>query len=565
MRRHLVPHFVVPLGGSGGGVQVLDVTEARGRTFEQLFVMGLARDAFPRSVREDPLLPDALRERVRDVLPDVPVKKLGHDEERYLFAELVASSPQVTLSWPLASDEGRPCARSSFVERLRWAGAFAEPALARSVLAPAPSGPAQLLSLEEHVLRAALFGPPQRLDAVFPIALRGIAGEILERGPASAVDPLAASRLAVLREVEGKAFRGAPQLGPYYRLRGTPARGERSPRGAALRHDARAAVALRLADLSRAAPAPRGAPRCRRRAAGNRHAAARLGGSPSDRRGLPRGGRSPGARARGRRPLARRRAAGGDRGKRPRWRSSRTRAFRSGASRACSRSGRFRIVLRARSLDQAEPAPIEIVAVERERSIDVADARGRAHALCFRADRIERIGGRERLTDFKTGRPISKKKTEATRRADFIAAVARGEVLQPVAYARSTQGEGSGRLLYLRPDLSDDMTEFSAPRGDVGLGEAFDTALHGLFDAWNAGSFFPRLLGPDLDQEPTACQFCAVAQACLRGDTGARRRFAAWLEASENDREPRLAVAELSLLRLFRLGAAPDAEAEDAS
>ena len=34
VRRQLAPHFAVPLGGSGGGVQVLDATEARGRSFD---------------------------------------------------------------------------------------------------------------------------------------------------------------------------------------------------------------------------------------------------------------------------------------------------------------------------------------------------------------------------------------------------------------------------------------------------------------------------------------------------------------------------------------------------
>ena len=95
VRRQLVPRFALALGGNGGGVQVLDVTQARGRTFDRLFVLGLVRDVFPRSVREDPLLPDALRERVCEVLPDIPVKKLGYDEERFLFAELLASAPSV--------------------------------------------------------------------------------------------------------------------------------------------------------------------------------------------------------------------------------------------------------------------------------------------------------------------------------------------------------------------------------------------------------------------------------------------------------------------------------------
>ena len=52
---------VLPLGGDGGGVQILDVTEARSRTFDHLFVLGLNRGHFPRPVHEDPVLPDGLR------------------------------------------------------------------------------------------------------------------------------------------------------------------------------------------------------------------------------------------------------------------------------------------------------------------------------------------------------------------------------------------------------------------------------------------------------------------------------------------------------------------------
>jgi inactivated superfamily I helicase len=94
------------LGGAGGGVQVLSVTEARGRTFHHLFVCGLNRDVFPRTVREDPLLPDDLRRILRRVLPDVPVKRSGFDEERYLFAQRLSASPAVTLSWQAADDDG---------------------------------------------------------------------------------------------------------------------------------------------------------------------------------------------------------------------------------------------------------------------------------------------------------------------------------------------------------------------------------------------------------------------------------------------------------------------------
>src|SRR6202035_2874605 len=111
------------LGGAGGGVQILAVMEARGRTFDHLFVLGMNRDLFPRPVREDPLLPDALRAVLRGplgdgVLPDVPIKSLGFDEERYLFAQLLSAAPAVTLSWQSADEEGRPLSPSPLVERL---------------------------------------------------------------------------------------------------------------------------------------------------------------------------------------------------------------------------------------------------------------------------------------------------------------------------------------------------------------------------------------------------------------------------------------------------------------
>ena len=41
------------------------------------------------------------------VLPDVPIKKRGEDEERYLFAQLLAAAPNVTVSWTECDDDGK--------------------------------------------------------------------------------------------------------------------------------------------------------------------------------------------------------------------------------------------------------------------------------------------------------------------------------------------------------------------------------------------------------------------------------------------------------------------------
>ena len=213
-------------------MQVLDATEARGRCFERLFVIGLARDAFPRSPREDPLLPDGLREQVRVLLPEVPIKKLGLDEERFLFAELLASAPRVTLSWPLASEDGRPCARSGFVERLRWGGVFEGPSAreARGSLRLRTARCRTWPSQEHCCARPSRpAGAPRRGPAP---ALRGIAGELLALGPDFEADAIAEARLAVLREMEGEFQRALP-LGPYFGFVGTQ-RSARDPRAAPL-------------------------------------------------------------------------------------------------------------------------------------------------------------------------------------------------------------------------------------------------------------------------------------------------------------------------------------------
>src|SRR6185295_13636737 len=151
------------LGGAGGGVQVLSVIEARGRTFERLFVLGLARDAFPRTVREDPLLPDTLRTVLggrtgEGVLPDLPLKARGFDEERHLFAQLLSAAPEVTLSWPAADAEDRPLARSPLLDRLAPGAAESAPERAPALWAqPAADDPAPRPAFERAVL-AGLYG-----------------------------------------------------------------------------------------------------------------------------------------------------------------------------------------------------------------------------------------------------------------------------------------------------------------------------------------------------------------------------------------------------------------------
>src|SRR5262245_56121556 len=227
LARRLAGEGRVPLGGRGGGGQVLSVTGARARSFSRLFVVGLARDTFPRAVAEDPLLPDPLRAPLRALLPDLPLKRDGHDEERFLFAQLVAASPRVSLVASTCDDDGRAREISPLVERLRRAPHVAGPRVAPSATAREALAAPRPRPAHERALLAGLHASERRFDALLPVAL-----EEAWREEGAAVDAaaLAAGRIAVLREIDRPAWRGA-RLGPYLGFVGGPRAGGDPRRG----------------------------------------------------------------------------------------------------------------------------------------------------------------------------------------------------------------------------------------------------------------------------------------------------------------------------------------------
>ncbi|HYO13539.1 MAG TPA: hypothetical protein VE685_10125, partial [Thermoanaerobaculia bacterium] len=125
-------------------------------------------------------------------------------------------------------------------------------------------------------------------------------------------------------------------------------------------------------------------------------------------------------------------------------------------------------------------------------------------------------------------RPVSLSKKPETRRRHFLARVREGRNLQAVAYLRGSRQESLGRYLFLRPGLKADERELGVSMGDQEILESFATTAASLLDAWDQGAFFPRLVDADGRNEPGRCSFCAVAEACLRGDSGARLRLFEW-------------------------------------
>lgn len=108
---------------TGRGVRVLDVMTARGSNFAVVFLLGMNARVFPRIVREEPFLKDAVRRALSDILGvRVPQKLKGIEEEKLLFRLVLNSARDVLYIVYQRSDEkGSVRVRSLYVEAVREA------------------------------------------------------------------------------------------------------------------------------------------------------------------------------------------------------------------------------------------------------------------------------------------------------------------------------------------------------------------------------------------------------------------------------------------------------------
>jgi hypothetical protein len=196
----------------------------------------------------------------------------------------------------------------------------------------------------------------------------------------------------------------------------------------------------------------------------------------------------------------------------------------------------------ARRLDREEQPTL--LAVERDGDATLPGD-GAPRTLRFRADRVDEVAGVRRFTDWKTGKPKLEQRTPAARDAAYATRLAHGELLQGHVYALTG---GSARYVYLAPEADDALRILEVDAGGAQQA-AFETSVGTLLDASEQGAFPPRVREPGRDEEPRACQGCEVKQACVRGDSGVRRRLAAWADATGED-APALERAALALWRL---------------
>lgn len=521
------------LGGQGGGVQLLSAMEARGRSFDHLFLLGLNRDVFPRAISEDPMLPDALRRSLESLLPEIPIKQRGYDEERHLFAWLVSSAAEVTLSWQAVSEDGKERPRSPLVDRI----ALVQPTLAvgeapSPVLAPSPLRPGV-----EHLIRAGLAGA------------RGAYREVL-----AALLPAAQARAraAVLDELEARGERWN-QPGPYAGFVGADARRSHGLfvtrlEGLSLcpwRHFLERQLGLEpIPDAFAALPDV---------------SAALLGTVVHDaleeiarRGGVKVGGTIDEALAAGPQDLP--------------WPTSEELdvILQESAARAALQEGipflafakflarRARpVVERIGELEARGGVLRSVLGAELQGQVEVLGPDGSPRTLGFRADRVDVREKELLLVDYKTGAPVSTAVKASTREQHLLTQIRQGRRLQVAAYASSSgkrQGqERVGRLVFARADLEDVHAHVQVAASDAEPREGFRAASAILLEALERGAFPPRLLNSKRTDANSFCERCEVAEACSRGDSAARRRHGDWIGASGGDPATLAARAVIAL------------------
>ena len=531
LRRALRAAGVAPLGGWGGGVRVLSVTEARARTFERLFVIGANRDVFPRPFQEDVLLSDAQRGRLEAVLPDIPIKRRAIDEDRYLFAQLANAAPWVQVSWQGISDDGKERPASPLVERL------GRPASAIATARPAwePGGARGPRPAHEHAVTARLAGAHAAAERAAQLAL----GDSGVR--------VAAARRATLVALDTPPA-GAP-LGPYFGFVGEGA-DWRTLSVSRLEGAVRCGWQVFLEHVLCLEPpvdALAALPELTGLMLGNTvHGALEaIVGSAGVKSELS---------------LAQALAHEAVAVPWPRDADA-ARILLEVATRVARQEGvvlpgfaqllarRARAVLeRVRQVDWPSDLRSAVVGAEvkGERTIEGG---GVPIVISFRADRVDRVDGALELTDYKTGAPFTRAASAAAREEMLRKRVAAGMLLQAAAYALAVGEAGRGRYVYARSELEPELSEV-AVRADGELAAAFDNAVITVASAWRAGAFVPRLAKHDTIEEGDACRSCRVAESCLRGDTGARLRLARWRDAGAQPGERPAVAAARALLAL---------------
>ncbi|KAA3604266.1 MAG: PD-(D/E)XK nuclease family protein [Planctomycetota bacterium] len=488
--------------GPRAGIQLLAPEQARGVPWKVCFLAGLQRGQWPPAQRDDPWLPESATRPLADLLPDWPSSDRRRQRDQQLFSELCRSAAELHFSWSRGLPEGGAQVPSPYLDAL-----FLRQALPVAERLPAAEAAALDLPHAGSRQRPRPLRESRRLQRLQVSGTRFA----LELDP-SLPEALARARCQALAAWDGPwpqredglpALAGAvgPPLGPDPRL--TPTYLTTLEATARCPWQSFLARLLRLPDYGHQGPLPQLDPAL----FGNvvhqtLEACSSVQETPSP----------------------------------SHWRPILDQVVREQCNRAGIRQpGLHRaLALRAepylaRALARLWP-PRGTVSAELEGAWEPFPNGPPVH---FRADRVERFeDGQSLWVDFKTGKPPTQAKRPETRLRHWRQAVARGRGWQAPAYAAAQKHPKSeGQFLFLHPDLEEEAASFSLHPGDPLLEEIFLPRLKTVWQSWHTGTLPPRLEDAQ-GNEPDPCRYCPYPAACLRGDSGARRRLRIWMQAA---------------------------------
>ncbi len=489
-------------GGRGGGVQVLSLAEAWGRTFDYAAVLGLTQGEFPALRVEDSLLPDPLRSRLRVLLPHLPLREERSERTERQFRSLMLSAPQILLSRPLRNAKGQTLGASPFWRKERVLSGLPGLEVAESDRVPT--------SLFETLVERTQRQGRDYLRLAIPHWVRlpdGIKGVGLE------------ARLQALEELDPRPDTPFGQarwrsLGPFFGRIG----GDGGKPLYVTHLERNLQCSWRTFLTSRLQVQPLGEPVGYLGSVSPPLVGRILHGVLDRwvRTTVHSGGKTLSQLL-------------GSRSKTLRWpEKERWDSWVAEESRkvAISQGISFltgALAVRTQSLLEKAKTDLDgIAALGAEVSGELAVRVGeKTLPLFFRADLVDQDGGVLRITDFKTGK---KPKPSTFRRL-----LERGS-LQAMAYALAEGGTAEGRYLYLGSTESEEVG-FSATNGEWISG--FESTVATLVQGWWEGVAIPRFLTGDLKKNHPQCSRCEVAPACLYQDSTSHRRWARWIEKME--------------------------------
>jgi len=475
----LDPHGTAPIGGHGGGVAVLDAIEARGRTFEHLFVLGMNRGQFPRVVREDPLLPEPARRALGQLVPDIRERRLGNDEERFLFAQLLYAAPNVHLSMSERDTTGKVLHPSSLIVGLLLHEQRPPVETVRPTVRPRWSA---------NVATALHAEVPSTQALGLPTALANLSA--LRNGKNGVHNPYMGSIGRAVHELDSRNR-------PVYVT--------------AIEAVARCPwQAFLVRDLGlEARPDPWGP-----LPAVDTYLLGRVIHAVAERLVLAsRSGADAGVSV----PMQ--------------WPSDSTlETWTLEAARVCLMEDGVAWQGFARAVVAPTRAAINLL---KEIDADLEGVMGgevdgqwpspNGCTIHFRADRVGRASEQEILTDFKLGSPPTVHKKADTRRVKVVESIRSGKLLQGMVYACSQPG-AVGQYLYLNPEKEYPQRRFDFDATDLEALDALESIVEEVTDVRKEGAMFPRVSESKTDKIPATCEYCVVREACSVLDSGRRRR-----------------------------------------